>query len=236
MKHMLLLALVSLAAGSEAWAADQQQSTYTLPASYYNSLSDEEKQALQQNNQNTAPQASVTVNTAPVADQQNQNAAAQEEVPVEQEAPLAAQDQVQDQEKKDEEDYSSSPLVLSDIYIDTELGALRAEIEELKKKHKDSTAKVGYEGRFFLESEDGNYQLNIAARFQFRYSLAIAEDVEDGHGLSLRRAFLFFTGHAISPKTTFGVLMAAPGGDCGGLRSRTFHPVSHCMLVVQGLQ
>lgn len=99
-------------------------------------------------------------------------------------------------------------------YMLTQIGELKAEIAELKRKlNKDTTGKVaGYDGSFFLQDPEGKFRLNINGRMQMRYSLIIAEDrgtpEEDaGHTFQIRRAFLMFHGYAFTKKASYFFLL-----------------------------
>lgn len=90
------------------------------------------------------------------------------------------------------------------MYVETELGQLRQEVDELKK---GSNKTAGYDGGFFIKSDDDNFRLNLNFRAQARYSVNIAEDIDNGHTLTLRRTFIFFTGNAYNKNLTYTFLL-----------------------------
>lgn len=68
----------------------------------------------------------------------------------------------------------------------------------------------GYDGKFFLASADGNYRLNVGGQVQFRYTIANAEEDDNGDddedtaiGFSLPRTRLNFSGNLFNPNFTY---------------------------------
>ncbi|MBU0505054.1 MAG: hypothetical protein ABII18_13435 [bacterium] len=97
-------------------------------------------------------------------------------------------------------------------YITTAVGALRQEIEEMKKGlGKDKTA--GYDGGFFIRNEENTFKMSINGKLQVRYSFNIAEDFEDGHTFVIRRANISFSGHAFTEKLGYFLLFNLGGAN-----------------------
>lgn len=95
-------------------------------------------------------------------------------------------------------------------YVLTQLGAIRQEISKMREQYAGKVAdkNFGYDGSFFLQSDDENFRLNFNFRSQVRYGFNIAEDVQDGHSLHLRRQFVILTGNAYGEKATFTLIMS----------------------------
>lgn len=89
-------------------------------------------------------------------------------------------------------------------------------------------AMAGYDGKkFFLQSADGSFRLNIQGQIQFRYVFQRTRtdsqnSREENQGFQLRRAKIKFNGHIGDPKVKFAISLAgARGGsqdvDNGGV-------------------
>jgi len=86
-----------------------------------------------------------------------------------------------------------------------ERDALRAILAELMAEGGRPTA--GLEnGRFFIQSSDGNHRLNIGGRVQARYEYRSHPDREDTSSFYLRRVRLDVRGHLIDPRLTYRIM------------------------------
>lgn len=88
-------------------------------------------------------------------------------------------------------------------------------------------AMAGHDGKkFFLQSADGSFRLNIEGQIQFRYIFNrtradTANSREENQGFQLRRMKVKFNGHIGDPKIKFKVSLAGSrGGGNSGDRSR----------------
>lgn len=102
---------------------------------------------------------------------------------------------------------SASTAWAQDIEADQPMGPTETQ------SHGDA----GYDGDFFLRSDDGRFRLEIGARLQTHYELLLAEEGEDiALGRSrflIRRARLKLGGHAFTPELTYGFQAAFGGGN-----------------------
>ncbi|MEO1236148.1 MAG: porin [Planctomycetota bacterium] len=126
-----------------------------------------------------------------------------------------------------------------------ELNAMRAELSQLKgdvassqtADLKDATAaaledararinyqsealSAGHDGKFFLESPEGDFRMNIGGQLQFRYVANLQDDsADDGEtGFTLRRTKLSVAGHVTrDEKFTYKLVLAGEDTNAGAL-------------------
>jgi len=77
----------------------------------------------------------------------------------------------------------------------------------------DAPGAAGYDGKFFLQSSDGTFRLQVGGDVQFRYYGNVdADSGEDGgsyeDGYVIHRARLDFRGHIFTPDLTYRVLVS----------------------------
>lgn len=122
------------------------------------------------------------------------------EPPPQQQIPATSpQNQQQVPQQQDQQPLPADKEIEGGLGVITQLEGLRLEFEELKKNTNTDDV-VGYNGGFFIKSRDGKFFLKINGRLQPKYSFDVAEDVENRHTFTIRRAYLFFSGNAYSPK------------------------------------
>ena len=98
--------------------------------------------------------------------------------------------------------YENNPAILR-----SRLGNLESEFDEMKKgKYGEKTA--GYNGGFYIRDPDGDFKLKINGRLQMRYAYIAAEDFDDGHNFSLRRAYMAFSGNTYGQKINYYLLLS----------------------------
>lgn len=89
--------------------------------------------------------------------------------------------------------------------------------EPIEATEAKATGDAGYDGDFFLQSEDGRFRIEIGGRLQTQYELLLAEegdDLELGRSRFLiRRARFKLGGHAFDPRLTYGFQAAFGRGD-----------------------
>lgn len=211
---------VLTASNAFAQSAQPGAAAQNLPESYYNSLKN--SQINSGKTQTTTTQAAVSAsapttqgqpitvapnNTASVISVAPNNTASVIPVP----PIVSVNETVPVKKTKKAKKKNEAPLAaeVDEKFIFTNIAQLKSEIEELQRKSSGSdVGKVaGYKGGFYLKSTDGKYKLQFNYRHQIRYSFNIAEDVEDGHTISIRRVFFFIKGHAFSEKASYFLLL-----------------------------
>ncbi len=209
---LLLLVFCLLFIAKTSWAeatSDNTKTTtesgYTLPESYYNSL----KPIKSNTKAASTTTAKQTKTTAPLPSESQVAAPVAEPAKTNKAVPKVAKEETKKQEepiqtKPLQTEYKPKQYNLS--YVVSELGAIRQEIEELKTG-KGINKTAGYDGGFFMKSDDGKFLFNINGKMHIRYSLNIAEDLEDGHGFALRRISFVFSGNAFSEKFVYTAVL-----------------------------
>jgi len=70
------------------------------------------------------------------------------------------------------------------------------------------TSQSGWDGAFFLRSQDGRFRLDVGGQVQFRYTATLRDgENEDGYqgGFETQRTTLILGGHAFDERLTYGV-------------------------------
>ncbi|HLD45070.1 MAG TPA: hypothetical protein VJC18_06505 [bacterium] len=204
-------------------AATQQQNIVvttdvpnTLPESYYNSLkplpsdttapsADPETEVVEE--ATSPPQPTINVvktQDTPVVQRVQPEAVA----PVAEPASSSIPEPVTEEKKpKQRREHSFQSNQYNTSYILTEIGNLRQELAEMRTG-KGEGKSSGYDGGFFIQSEDGKFKIIFSGRLQFKYSFILAEDLEDGHTFNLRRLYFNIDGNAFSEKFTYNITLS----------------------------
>ncbi len=101
-------------------------------------------------------------------------------------------------------------------YLLTDMGQLRAEINELRILS-DNTQNVGYDGGFYIKTTDNKFKFGINASVQGRFTTNIAEDSENGVTFNNRRSTLVFSGNVYTEKAPFAFVINLQSGQMVGL-------------------
>ena len=80
-------------------------------------------------------------------------------------------------------------------------------------------ATAGWDKVFFLQSDDGNYRLEINGQFQTRFIVSSQDGAPDGKdrrwGFGIRRAKMSFSGHLFDPSWEFFIQGGFDGAEDG---------------------
>lgn len=95
----------------------------------------------------------------------------------------------------------------SDLEIQAdEIGDLKKEIEEIKRRAREDEGLSGYDQGFFVKSRDDNYSFKLRFFAQLFYEYDAINDSPDVNTFGIRRARLLFSGNVFNPNLTYMVM------------------------------
>lgn len=91
--------------------------------------------------------------------------------------------------------------------LEIQLGELQKKLEEKPAETAEKKPTSGYDGGFFIQSEDGNFKFTINGGVTLKYAVGIGQEQNDLHTFGVT-PLLILGGNAFDPNLAFSIVLA----------------------------